>query len=273
MAAKILVIEDHPANIELMELLLTAYHYDFIPAGDGEQGIEAAERTRPDLVVCDIHLPKLDGFGVLAAFKRHSALRFTPVLAVSALAMVGDRERLLAAGFDGYISKPIDPETFIAQIEPYLPKALRSTPPTGHPDSVMGNDLEPQGPLVLVVDDAHDGREELRAALESFDFRVLTSASVDQALACLRDHPTDLVLCDSIMPLRDGWDLLQAMREDRALARIPVVLITVAQPDPARLRRAAEAGAADFLHRPLPSSDLAGALHACLARGSAATRP
>ncbi|UUZ57479.1 response regulator [Massilia sp. H-1] len=68
-----------------------------------------------------MHLPKLDGYGVVAALKQDPALRHIPVLAVTALAMVGDRERLLAVSFDGYLGKPIEPDTFVAELESFLP--------------------------------------------------------------------------------------------------------------------------------------------------------
>jgi CheY-like chemotaxis protein len=79
-----------------------------------------AAEEMPDLILCDVHLPKLDGVGVAAMLKGDARLRHIPLLAVTALAMAGDRERLLAAGFDGYIAKPIEPEQFVAELEPFL---------------------------------------------------------------------------------------------------------------------------------------------------------
>lgn len=121
MRARILVIEDNPANMELMTYLLKAYGYEFQCATNGEDGLKIVIKEPPEAIVCDVHLPQLDGYGVVKMLKQHPALRAIPTIAVTALAMVGDRERLLAAGFDGYISKPIDPETFIAEITKFLP--------------------------------------------------------------------------------------------------------------------------------------------------------
>jgi CheY-like chemotaxis protein len=126
MPARILIIEDNPANMELMVCLLTAFGHQALLALDGEAGIVMAQKTVPDLIVCDVHLPKLDGYGVLRYLKRHPVLATIPAIAVTALAMVGDRERLLAAGFNGYISKPIEPVMFIGQLEQFLPLALHS---------------------------------------------------------------------------------------------------------------------------------------------------
>jgi two-component system cell cycle response regulator len=118
--ARILVIEDNPANLELMSYLIGAFGHAALAAVDGEAGLEVALREQPDLIVCDIQLPKLDGYQVLQRLKTYPALRNVPVVAVTALAMVGDRDRVLGAGFDGYLPKPIEPERFAEEIEGYL---------------------------------------------------------------------------------------------------------------------------------------------------------
>ena len=120
MAGRILVIEDNPLNLELITYLLQAFHYTVFSATDGGEGLEIAARERVDLIICDVHLPKLDGYEVALRLKEHPELQKTPLIAVTALAMVGDREKLLAAGFDGYISKPITPEIFVGQVEEFM---------------------------------------------------------------------------------------------------------------------------------------------------------
>jgi CheY-like chemotaxis protein len=117
---RILVIEDNQANLDLTLYLLRAFGHTAYPATDGVEGVEAAAREKPDLVICDIHMPKLDGYGVVAQLKSDPLMSSVPVIALTALAMVGDPDRVLKTGFDGYISKPIDPETFVQQIETWL---------------------------------------------------------------------------------------------------------------------------------------------------------
>ena len=119
--ARILIIEDNSANMELMSYLLTAFGHTPLTAFDGECGVRMAREQRPDLILCDVHLPRLDGYGVVGALKADPLLCRIPVLVVTALAMVGDRERLIDAGFDGYIGKPIEPEQFVAELAPFLP--------------------------------------------------------------------------------------------------------------------------------------------------------
>src|SRR3954463_2943534 len=105
MAARVLVIEDNGPNLELMTYLLTAFGHTAESARDGEEGVAIAQQGRFDVVICDIQLPKLDGFEVVQRIRGFG--RTLPVVAVTAFAQVGDREKVLAAGFDGYISKPI----------------------------------------------------------------------------------------------------------------------------------------------------------------------
>ncbi len=120
MGRRILVIEDNPANLELMTYLLDAFGHTTISARDGEEGVEAALRTNPDLILCDLALPKLDGYGVAQRLKAELTMVGVPLIAVTASAMVGDRDKVIATGFDGYITKPITPETFVAEVESYL---------------------------------------------------------------------------------------------------------------------------------------------------------
>ncbi len=120
MSARILIIEDNPTNLDLMTYLLNAFGYTTLTAQDGEEGLEAARQEVPDLIICDIQLPTMDGREVARRLKSHPELQRIPLVAVTALAMVGDRARLLAAGFDGYIAKPLSPEIFVQEVEKFL---------------------------------------------------------------------------------------------------------------------------------------------------------
>ncbi len=126
MPARILIIEDNPTNMELMVYLLNAFGHTPLPAYDGEEGVKAARTQQPELILCDVHLPKLDGYATVHYLKNDQALARIPIIAVTALSMVGDREKLLSAGFDGYIGKPIDPEIFVGQVEKFLRTDLQA---------------------------------------------------------------------------------------------------------------------------------------------------
>lgn len=125
--AAILIVEDNANNLELMRYLLHAAGHEITCAESGAEGIASAAQRPPDLVILDIHLPDASGFQVLGDLRR---LGGCPIVAVTANAMVGDRDNALAAGFDGYISKPIDPRQFAITIDSMLPAALRGSPVT-----------------------------------------------------------------------------------------------------------------------------------------------
>lgn len=122
--ACVLVIEDNKDNRELMVYLLKYFGHKTVAAPDGEAGIDAVAHgnDRPDLIICDIHMPKMDGYRVAEQLKRNPDYREIPLVAVTSSAMVGDGERILSYGFDGYMTKPIDPETFVNQLEKYMPR-------------------------------------------------------------------------------------------------------------------------------------------------------
>lgn len=122
MSARILVIEDNPANLELMGYLLRCSGHEVLVATDGRGGLELAQLEGPDLIICDIQMPHMTGFEVALHLKANDRVKHIPLVAITAFAMVGDRERVLAGGFDGYLAKPIDPEAFVEQIEAFLLK-------------------------------------------------------------------------------------------------------------------------------------------------------
>ncbi len=117
MKKKILIIEDNQQNLYLMRYLLEDCGYEVFEAIDGKEGIEAAASISPDLILLDIQLPTMDGYAVARALRQNGKLAATPIVAVTSYAMPGDREKTLAAGCSGYIEKPIDPDTFPAQVE------------------------------------------------------------------------------------------------------------------------------------------------------------
>lgn len=118
---RLLVIEDNKQNLYLMQFLLERSGFTIIGAEDGRKGIEMALSCQPLAILLDIQLPQMDGYAVAAELRKHSDLDKVPIIAVTSYAMVGDREQILAAGATGYIEKPIDPETFVAEIIQYLP--------------------------------------------------------------------------------------------------------------------------------------------------------
>ena len=116
----ILVIEDQEQNQYLMKYLLEANGFQVVLASDGREGLLAAAASKPNLILLDIQLPGMSGHDVARILQSDSRLSTIPNAAVTSYAMPGDKEKALDAGCNGYIKKPIDPDTFITEIESYL---------------------------------------------------------------------------------------------------------------------------------------------------------
>jgi two-component system cell cycle response regulator DivK len=114
--AKILIVEDNPANMTLATFLLESVEHEVLSAIDAESGLTIARTAKPDLILMDIQLPGMDGLQATGILKKDDATRAIPVIALTALAMKGDEERIRAAGCDGYIAKPLDYKQFLASI-------------------------------------------------------------------------------------------------------------------------------------------------------------
>ena len=108
MKGKILIVEDNPRNMRLMELLLRGSGYTLLRATDGEEALVMAAREQPDLILMDVQLPRLSGLEAARRLRRIPVFKCIPIIAVTAYAMKGEREKLIAAGFDGYLSKPVN---------------------------------------------------------------------------------------------------------------------------------------------------------------------
>ena len=121
MSAQILIVEDNPQSLELMTYLLGAAGHTVHTAQTGALALKATRSRDVDLILLDLQLPDLDGFEVLKALRDNERYAATKIVAVTAVAMVGDRERTLTAGFDHYVLKPINPRTFVSEIENWLP--------------------------------------------------------------------------------------------------------------------------------------------------------
>lgn len=120
MKSKILLIEDNEQNRYLTTFLLEQRGHAVVSAVSGPEGLEMAEQIRPDLILLDIQLPGMDGYEVAEKLKIRPTVKDVPIVAVTSYAMRGDRERILSAGAAGYIEKPIDPATFVDEVEAYL---------------------------------------------------------------------------------------------------------------------------------------------------------
>ncbi len=121
MSHTILLIEDNEQNRYLVTFLLEKRGHRVVEACDGREGIRMAGEISPSLILLDIQLPTMDGYAVARELRANSAFDAIPIIAVTSYAMAGDRDKALAAGCNGYIEKPINPDTFVQEVERYLP--------------------------------------------------------------------------------------------------------------------------------------------------------
>jgi two-component system, cell cycle response regulator DivK len=125
MSQPILIIEDNEQNLYLMRFLLQANGLEVASATNGQDGLRMASELHPAAILLDIQLPAMDGYAVAEQLRKHGELSTVPIIAVTSYAMVGDRERIIAAGATDYIEKPINPDTFVGQIRRHLASSRR----------------------------------------------------------------------------------------------------------------------------------------------------
>lgn len=255
--ARILVVEDSPDIRVLIRMLLEAAGHDVLTASDGRAGVDAVKAERPDLVLMDLSLPILSGWEAAKEIKEDPAIRSIPVVAVTAHAMHGDRERALAAGCDGFIPKPIDEETFESLVSSYLrqPAAEQtslSEPPRG-PLPIASKRVADAG-RILVVDDHEEVAELIRQDLESEGHEVVVARTPeDVAEIAAGDRQFDLAIVDVMLGPDSGYDLTADL-VSRANEYLPVLLVTAGEID---REKGFAAGADDFIAKPLDATELA----------------
>ncbi len=117
---KVLIIEDNETNLYLMRTIVEKIGHQIIEARDGFEGVELAISKKPDLILMDIQLPGMDGYMATKKIRENEITKEIPIIAITSYAMVGDKEKILAAGCTAYIEKPIEPKSFIEELTKYL---------------------------------------------------------------------------------------------------------------------------------------------------------
>ena len=256
-----------------MAYLLTAFGHQVFQAHEGLAGIETARRERPDLILLDIHMPRMDGYEVAHQLRADAECSKIPLVAVTALAMVGDREKILASGFDGYIAKPLDPETFHAQVNGFLGIAPPSEPNNhaapGHEPSQTAP-VKDKSALVLFVDNMQTNIDLVRSTLEPSGYQVIAARTVKEGLELARRMKPDLIVSDVHMPQQDGYDFIRLVQAEPELAKIPFVFLSSSVRSTREQQNALLRGAIKFLSRPIEPQVLLEEVEDCI--GQAASR-
>lgn len=240
-------------------------------------------KEKPDLALVDIHMPVMDGYEFARRVRADPASSAIPLVAVTALAMAGDREKILAHGFNGYISKPVAPEALLAEIRRYLgldpqhpaeapkpecraasaaevapdirPRAF-APQPGGTAAAAVAPQPEPQRPVVLFVDNTQTNIRVVRSTLEPSGYEVVAATSAQEGFDRARQRKPDLIISDVHMPRQDGFSFLKMVMEDPELSQVPFMILTSSIWPEQDRKMALLRGAKRFLTRPIETDQL-----------------
>ncbi len=275
---KILLVEDNEDNRDMLSRRLQRKGYDIVIAVDGVQGVEAAQAERPDLILMDLSLPLMDGWEATRRIKKAPTTSRIPVIALTAHAMSGDREKALQAGCDDYDTKPVDLKRLLPKIEALL-AAAQSTPAQPLEDNAPAVPPAPgQPPLtaelipptlqktvtmpeteaaqaqrsLLLVDDNEMNRDMLSRRLVKQGYLVTTASDGQEALTFLENagHGFDLILLDVMMPGISGIEVLTQLRQRYTSTELPIIMVT-AKDQSEDVVKALELGANDYVTKPV----------------------
>jgi len=247
MHRKILVVEDNEQNRILMRQLLKYHGYDVLEAADGAAGLKMAGEDMPDLILLDLQMPVMGGFAVIQKMRETPALRALKVIAVTSFAMKGDREKALAAGFDEYVTKPIDTRKFIQLVKKFLPL----------------EDAALKKPLILCVDDQPANLKLLENILVPRGYAVVSAVNGEEALEKLKTRTMDLVLMDLMMPGMDGLQVSRKIKSDKQCGNIPIVILTAYTGVETYIKSLSDE-VFGYLHKPFDAEELVKLVQAAL---------
>ncbi|HEY8731410.1 MAG TPA: response regulator [Candidatus Limnocylindria bacterium] len=255
--ARILIIEDEANNLDVARRIVQGAGHEALTAIDGQAGLELARRERPDAVLVDLLLPKLDGWAVTRAIREESWAKKTPIIAVSALAMQADRERARESGCDDFVTKPYAPAELRAVLRRYFadgstPKAATRPAEAAEPGAIAPSERLGR---VLVVDDEAANVELIVRRLTGNGYETLTAGNGHDAIAIATKEQPDLILMDVMMPGLDGWQATRLLKGDPKTVNIPVVFVT-ARDRPEDVAAGFEAGGMMYVNKPVEPVEL-----------------
>lgn len=265
MGAHVLVIEDNAINLELLVYALTAFGHEVRSATSGTRGLEMARADPPAVILCDIQMPGMDGYQFAAALKDDAALERVPLIGVSALAMVGDRDKAMLAGFDDYLAKPVDFEALQASLHRFgIEPGKRATQPAQAESA--GTPPQPSGRAqkILIVDDVAWNLDIKKCLLEPLGYQVFTATDMDTAMALALSERPALIISDVGMRVGSGYDFIRKVKGEAALRDVPFIFLTATHAADADQQKGLALGAARYLLRPIDMQVLLKEIEGCL---------
>jgi two-component system cell cycle response regulator len=264
MTARVLVVDDVPANLKLMEARLSAEYFDVITALSGQEALAVCERAECDIVLLDVMMPDMDGFEVCRRIKANPATHHLPVVMVTALDQASDRVKGLEAGADDFLTKPVSDVALIARVRSLtrlkmMTDELRMRAITSLEIGMQAPERSAiadtgKGGRILVVEDRKASWERLMTMLGN-EHEVEVEADPSEALFRVADGGYDLVIVSLGLENFDGLRLASQVRSLERTRNVPILAIAEAE-DNARLMRGLEIGINDYLLRPIDRNEL-----------------
>ena len=264
MTARVLVVDDVPANVRLLEARLSAAYFDVVTAMSGQEALAICERAECDLVLLDAMMPDLDGFEVCRRLKSNPATHHIPVVMVTALDQPSDRVRGLEAGADDFLTKPIPELALIARVRSLarlkmITDELRMRALTSRDIGIQSPEREAvadtgRGGHVLIVDDRPSSYERIAATLAE-EHIVDIEANPNEALFRATEGNYDLVIVSLELENFDALRLCSQLRSLDRTRSVPILAVTEPENN-ARMLRGLEIGVNDYLMRPIDKNEL-----------------
>jgi two-component system cell cycle response regulator len=264
MTARVLVVDDIPANVKLLEARLSAEYFDVITAMSGKEALAICERAECDLVLLDVMMPDMDGFEACRRLKSNPATHHIPVVMVTALDQPSDRVRGLEAGADDFLTKPIPDLALIARVRSLsrlkmVTDELRMRALTSRDIGIESPEREAvadtgRGGRVLIVDDRAASHERIAAVLAK-EHTVEVETDPSEALFRAAEGNYDLLIVSLDLTNFDALRLCSQVRSLDRTRNVPILAVT--EPDnTARMLRGLEIGVNDYVMRPIDKNEL-----------------
>lgn len=266
MTARILVVDDIPANVKLLEVKLTAEYFDVVTAHDGPTAIERARRDAPDLILADVMMPGMDGFELCRQLKADPETAHIPLVMVTALSDVADRVRGLEAGADDFLTKPVNDIALFARVRSLArlkqmmdELRVRQAAAGGDAPLLTEAELEKAGALadakVLLADPSETLAGKVASYLAEDGHRTQHVKSGREALAQAQAEPFDLLIVSLHLGKEDGLRLCSQFRSQDETRHVPILLL-LDEEDLPRLPKGLEIGVTDYLIKPIDRNEL-----------------
>jgi DNA-binding response OmpR family regulator len=259
---KILLVEDNELNQDMLSRRLMRRGFEVVFATDGATGVSMASSEKPDLILMDMSLPVMDGWEATQSIKSNPHTASIPIIALTAHAMVGDRDKAMAAGCDDYDTKPVELARLLQKIDALLATATQNkaivSPPQANPAPLPTAPLPVYIPQssettehrILIVDDNEMNRDMLSRRLNRAGYAVLMAEDGEAGLSLIMEQSVDLILLDIMMPGISGLDVLQQIRQSYSQVQLPIIMAT-AKDESDDIVKAFELGANDYVTKPI----------------------